>query len=324
MTIKNKLLILICFISFFSACSQNSSFKAKDPSLEDYLFSKRLKSSENFTNASMPELAIKELNSLASQYPYNSLIYNNLGLAYLKGKNLDMAIINFKLAIELDKNNQIARYNLGISFYKKNEPEKALTVFKELLLEMAQNKDCYKNQSCNYSLSNEDLLRIYKYISTINYDLGNKGCAISYSLLPNLYKNSYFEARRHARLLLSYKEVEKSKDFLLTSLKSKKSASAGIYTDLGISYYSLQDYKKAREVAILGLLSSDIEAYKGQRALLKSLIYLTDNAQGLNFKEGYYFSKEDKELLCRFKNSETVFFPIKFSSDLLSLIDEQC
>jgi tetratricopeptide (TPR) repeat protein len=55
--------------------------------------------------------------------------HNNLGICYLNEADYRKAEEHFRKAIKIDDTNAHARYNLGVLHYRKNEQERALTLF---------------------------------------------------------------------------------------------------------------------------------------------------------------------------------------------------
>jgi len=58
-------------------------------------------------------------------------VFNNLGYSYLLQGSLDLAIENFKKALNLDSGNARYRNNLGLAYAKKGQHEVAFAEFKQ-------------------------------------------------------------------------------------------------------------------------------------------------------------------------------------------------
>lgn len=81
---------------------------------------------ENYTAALGELLKAKELN------PEDPILYNDLGICYMKKKLLPDAIIHFKKAIALKPSYAPARNNLGSAYMALEEYDAAIAVFKEI------------------------------------------------------------------------------------------------------------------------------------------------------------------------------------------------
>lgn len=75
------------------------------------------------------ELAIDSYKSLLKKKP-NSLMYNNLALAYVRINRDNKAIRALQKAIKCDKNFLDAHYHLGVLYQKNNKPDLAKRCFK--------------------------------------------------------------------------------------------------------------------------------------------------------------------------------------------------
>jgi superkiller protein 3 len=65
--------------------------------------------------------------------PNNPFLLNNLGLTYLRNRELDGALESFKQAIELKRDFTIASLNLASVYTMKNEKDLAMDIYKNLL-----------------------------------------------------------------------------------------------------------------------------------------------------------------------------------------------
>ncbi len=73
--------------------------------------------------------ALKDL----KRVPDNPFLLNNLGLTYLRNRELDRALESFKQAIELKPDFTIASLNLATVYTMKNEKDLAMDIYKNLL-----------------------------------------------------------------------------------------------------------------------------------------------------------------------------------------------
>lgn len=64
------------------------------------------------------------------QMPANNLlgdVYYDIAMSYSYLNNIDAAILNFKKVLEINPQNAYAHYNLGLAYYKKNQKDLAIT-----------------------------------------------------------------------------------------------------------------------------------------------------------------------------------------------------
>jgi len=69
--------------------------------------------------------AIKDLEIAKKANPGSLATYVNLGVAYYKENILDLAIKNYKMALQISSNHQDANYNIALAYLAKNELEKS-------------------------------------------------------------------------------------------------------------------------------------------------------------------------------------------------------
>ena len=77
--------------------------------------------------------ALATLRAVASSYPRNPIAKVYLGKVYLRLDKVELAVIEFKRAVELDKNYANAYYNLALAYVKNNENKEALAAFREVV-----------------------------------------------------------------------------------------------------------------------------------------------------------------------------------------------
>ena len=80
----------------------------------------------------LPE-AVKEMESLASSYPFNVEVLFQLGRLYFNNNQVDEAINRFEQIVALMPNHSNAHYSLGVAYQKIGEREKAIKEFEKVL-----------------------------------------------------------------------------------------------------------------------------------------------------------------------------------------------
>jgi len=77
--------------------------------------------------------------------PYDGVLQNNLGVAFLKTDNINEALKYFNAALELDQNNLMAMNNLAYCYLKKGDEEKAEVILKRILKKDPQSTTAMDN-----------------------------------------------------------------------------------------------------------------------------------------------------------------------------------
>ncbi len=77
--------------------------------------------------------AVKQMEDLASAYPFNAEVLFQLGRLYFNNNQLDEAISQFEKVISLMPNHSNTHYSLGIAYQKKGEIGKAIAEFEKVL-----------------------------------------------------------------------------------------------------------------------------------------------------------------------------------------------
>ena len=77
--------------------------------------------------------AVSTLRAVASNYPRNPIAKVYLGQVYLRLEKIELAILEFSRAIELNRNYANAHYNLALAYLKAKDNSAALAAFKEVV-----------------------------------------------------------------------------------------------------------------------------------------------------------------------------------------------
>jgi tetratricopeptide (TPR) repeat protein len=80
-----------------------------------------------------PETAVKKMEDLIRDYPFNIEVRFQLGLLYFNQDRLDEAIFQFEGLIRQVPNHSNALYSLAVVYAKKGETEKAILLFERVL-----------------------------------------------------------------------------------------------------------------------------------------------------------------------------------------------
>jgi tetratricopeptide (TPR) repeat protein len=68
-----------------------------------------------------------------NSYPRSPIAKVYLGQVYLKLDKVELAILEFRRAVDLDKNYANAYYNLGLAYLKTKDNPEALAAFREVV-----------------------------------------------------------------------------------------------------------------------------------------------------------------------------------------------
>ncbi len=77
--------------------------------------------------------ALSTLRAVVNSYPRSPIAKVYLGQVYLKLDKVEVAILEFKRAVELNKNYANAHYNLGLAYLKAKDNPDALAAFREVV-----------------------------------------------------------------------------------------------------------------------------------------------------------------------------------------------
>jgi tetratricopeptide (TPR) repeat protein len=77
--------------------------------------------------------ALSTLRAVASSFPRNPIAKVYLGQVYLRLDRTELAILEFKRAVELDGNYANAYYNLALAYVKTKENQEAIAAFREVV-----------------------------------------------------------------------------------------------------------------------------------------------------------------------------------------------
>ncbi|MDR2337579.1 MAG: tetratricopeptide repeat protein [Deltaproteobacteria bacterium] len=234
----------------------------------------------------------------------NSGIYNDLGYALLKQKNLSEAKTYFEKALTLDPANINAQINLAYLLYQEGSTDQALQLYTELLKTKTQ-------------LTKTDLALIYQNISLIYHLQNLNPTAIRYSKLAFETEPNTYYAEQYAKLLLALDQTEEAEEFLIFNLKEKKLKSVSLNNLYAISLYSNGKKNSAfcQVNKILKLFDYNLEEYY----TAKAIILLTDASKDLT-----KLKKKDRPFCSSFSQNFPEFWNTSFKNDVHILIKEVC
>src|SRR4051794_24700230 len=115
----HKILFLICLFFLFS-CGNN----------EEYI-SEKLKESRDLAERDQLDKAIIILNQLNTDYPDNIDVLLDLGTFKAMSGKYHESLNDFKKVIQIDPQNTLAYYNLGLSYANMNKHSNAVECFDE-------------------------------------------------------------------------------------------------------------------------------------------------------------------------------------------------
>lgn len=153
---------------------------------------------KNYSQALVNLLKAKEFDSK------DSLIRNNLGMAYYFREQPELAEKELKAAIDLEKKNSDAKANLGTIYMEKNRLKEARALFDEVALDLT-----YQNQ-----------FRNYYNLSVLALKEGDRALAFEFLFKSIKEKSDYCQA--HFKLGELYTEEYKFKQALESFRESTK------------------------------------------------------------------------------------------------------
>ena len=99
----------------------------KDPSGESIKFILELFNSNKINEAK------NEIDKQLIKYPHSSILLNILGAVFASKNKLNLAIENYKKAININSNYAQAHNNLGIALHKFNKPHESIPCYKKAI-----------------------------------------------------------------------------------------------------------------------------------------------------------------------------------------------
>lgn len=103
-------------------------------------------------------------------YPDDSDTYNNLGFVLSNIGLVDLAIGEFLLSLEKNRNNILPYYNLGIAYISKDEIKNAIDIWEKLLIIDGRNIEVNYNLGLLYENSGNIERAIEQYKKTLSLD----------------------------------------------------------------------------------------------------------------------------------------------------------
>ena len=116
-----------------------------------------------------PDLAEKEMTEASKSFPAEATIYGTLGEIYMKKKDFQKAIDNYKKATDFDSNNYKYHKDLGVAYERKGDLEQALEEYKSAILDNDSDSQVHYLAGCIYDKKNdyENALEQFKKASEL-------------------------------------------------------------------------------------------------------------------------------------------------------------
>lgn len=108
-----------------------------------------------YTDAGVPDEAIKVYNRILEYSPRNAQIHSNLGMLYINSGDYDMALEHYNRSIEIMPNNYYAYSNRASYYFKIHEFENAIEDAKKALSIKNNGKEAASLLTIIYALKNE-------------------------------------------------------------------------------------------------------------------------------------------------------------------------
>lgn len=97
-----------------------------------------------------PEPAEKEMTEALKSFPTEATIYGTLGEIYMKKKDVQKAIDNYKKAADYDSNNYKYHKDLGLAYERKGDIDLALEEYKSAMLDNSSDSQVHYLAGCIY------------------------------------------------------------------------------------------------------------------------------------------------------------------------------
>jgi len=116
-----------------------------------------------------PDLAEKEMTEASKSFPTEATIYGTLGEIYMKKKDFQKAIDNYKKATDFDSNNYKYHKDLGVAYERKGDLDQALEEYKSAILDNDSDSQVHYLAGCIYDKKNdyENALEQFKKASEL-------------------------------------------------------------------------------------------------------------------------------------------------------------
>jgi len=183
-----------------------------------------------YENASY-DLAIENFKKAINLNPSNFQFYYNLGLVYIKLENYDLAIENFKKSIELNSTDVDSFHNLGIAYFNKKEFEKAINIQKKVLKLCPDDPIGYENIGITlFSIKRyaESIVNFKKALE-LNPNNPNSSYNLAYSYFLN---NEYEYAKEYFLYTINLNNQDEESFYNLGNIYLKQNS-----LDLAKEYY---------------------------------------------------------------------------------------
>lgn len=193
----------------------------------NYLDFEYVERGATYDSLQLYDLALEDYKSAIEINPFLASAYNNRGTTYLNLKKFDQAISEFEKAIKLEPSLAMAFLNLGISFHKISEFEKAKQAYENALKLDSFDPLIYYNRSITYESESKfdralsDLTKAIEINPKYAQALNNRG-------------SLYDDMGQHNKALVDYTQAI-SLDPTLTEA----------YNNRGTIYYHWGDFTKA-------------------------------------------------------------------------------
>lgn len=122
-----------------------------------------------YIKISKPDLAEKEMTEALKSFPSEATIYGTLGEIYMKKKDFQKAIDNYKKATDYDSNNYKYHKDLGLAYERRGDLEQALEAYKSAILVNDADSQVHYFAGCIYDKKHdyENALEQFKKASEL-------------------------------------------------------------------------------------------------------------------------------------------------------------
>ena len=284
----------------------------------------RVKEAKELLSSGRSDLAEKELLLALETAPYQSTIYNDLGVVMLSQTRYAQAEQMFSRALELDSNNAVALENYAKTLYRKREYFFSIKEFEKLLnLLFSQSEEEIKKAS-GRTYKEKDLVDIYRNISSAYFALGILDEALCNSNLALIKSPDVYQASVHSRMLMLHEKLEQSFSLINnTVVGTNYVVPAGMLLDHSVNLFLRNELTEAEQSISLALKSPSITHQDKILAQLSSYIFFFSQKKYNKANALQKSIKENSEDVCKFEviNSH---MPVRFVKLLLAVQNKIC
>lgn len=147
------------------------------------------------------ELAIENFRKAVEHDPSNFRFFYNLGLAYVKTEETDLAIDSFKKSIKLNPQDADSYQNLGLAYHKNEEFDKAINAYSNAIEISPKDSIGYDNLGITLFTVKDFDKAILNFKKSLELNPDNPSTA--YNLAYTYYSNKQFDLAEESFILAS-------------------------------------------------------------------------------------------------------------------------